>query len=144
MANALKIEGVNRVIRSLRRLAANSRRLDGGNVIVGYTAEYALRVHEMRMVNPGKKRRPQYPGHKPKGKYWDPQGRAQPKFLEEPLREMESRGEIRNIVADAYKKTRSLIKGLKLAGLRVQRESQKRVPVDTGDLKASAFTREER
>lgn len=30
--------------------------------------------------------------------------------------------------------------GLKTAGLLVQRESQKKVPIDTGNLKASAYT----
>ena len=37
--------------------------------------------------------------------------------------------------------TGSLEKGLVLAGLRLQRDSQKLVPVDTGNLKGSAFTR---
>jgi hypothetical protein len=82
------------------------------------------------------------PRHKPKkGRYWDPQGRAQAKFLEQPAREMQP--ELGRIVAEVYKATRSMEQGLLAAGLRLQRESQKRVPVDQGNLKNSAFTRAE-
>ena len=49
-------------------------------VTVGYTAEYALFVHELvDMKLKGKERTT-------KGRYWDPQGKAQAKFLEEPAR----------------------------------------------------------
>lgn len=52
-------------------------------VHVGYTAAYALYVHEsVGMVLQGQDRQ----GFRAKGKYWDPQGRAQAKFLEEPAR----------------------------------------------------------
>lgn len=37
--------------------------------------------------------------------------------------------------------TRGLVRGLKIAGLALQRESQRIVPVDTSNLKNSAFTR---
>jgi hypothetical protein len=48
---------------------------------VGYSASYALYVHEaVGMVLKGQPR----PGGR--GRYWDPQGRAQAKFLEEPAR----------------------------------------------------------
>lgn len=51
-------------------------------VETGYTAEYALWVHEMTdMKLKGKKR------SGGKGRYWDPQGRAHAKFLEQPFRE---------------------------------------------------------
>jgi len=51
-------------------------------VTVGYTANYAVFVHEkVDMVLKGQKRTT-------KGRYWDPQGRAQPKFLEEPSRRL--------------------------------------------------------
>ena len=54
-------------------------------VTVGYTANYAIFVHEaVGMVLKGQKRT----GDKAKGKYWDPQGRAQAKFLEEPSRRL--------------------------------------------------------
>jgi hypothetical protein len=50
--------------------------------VVGYTAAYALYVHELiGMRLKGLPRRPPS-----KGLYWDPQGRAQAKFLEAPFR----------------------------------------------------------
>ena len=53
-------------------------------VRVGYTAEYALYVHEL--VGMKLKGLPRRKPHK--GRYWDPQGRGQAKFLEEPARQM--------------------------------------------------------
>lgn len=51
---------------------------------VGYSAPYALYVHEaVGMKLKGLPRRPS-PPHR--GRYWDPQGRAQAKFLEGPAR----------------------------------------------------------
>lgn len=55
-------------------------------VRVGYTAFYALFVHEMvQMKLKGKPR----PGGR--GLFWDPQGQAQAKFLERPARELRPR-----------------------------------------------------
>jgi len=52
-------------------------------VDVGYTALYAIYVHEaVGMKLKG------LPRPKGRGKYWDPQGRAQAKFLEEPARRL--------------------------------------------------------
>lgn len=53
-------------------------------VIVGYTAAYAIYVHEN--VEMKWKGRPRQAPHK--GRYWDPQGRGQSKFLEEPARRL--------------------------------------------------------
>lgn len=54
------------------------------SVRVGYTSAYAPFVHEkVDMKLKGQKR----PAPS-KGRYWDPQGRAQAKFLEEPARRM--------------------------------------------------------
>ena len=70
-------------------------RLDGAglnsNVLVGYTADYALFVHEA--VGMKLKGQPRARGTRPggkgwRGRYWDPQGRAQPKFLEGPAYEL--------------------------------------------------------
>lgn len=70
-------------------------RLDGGglnaNVIVGYTAEYALKVHEavgMKLRGKPRARGTRPGGRGWRGRYWDPQGRAQPKFLEAPAYEL--------------------------------------------------------
>jgi hypothetical protein len=53
-------------------------------VTIGYTAAYALYVHEL--VGMKLKGQPRPGG---RGKYWDPQGRAQAKFLEEPFRRLQ-------------------------------------------------------
>lgn len=56
------------------------------SVDVGYTASYALYVHEkVGMVLRGQPRRPSPPHI---GKYWDPQGQGQAKFLEAPARKL--------------------------------------------------------
>jgi hypothetical protein len=58
----------------------------GGDTVVsvGYTALYALFVHEnVAMKLKGEERRPSPPHI---GRYWDPAGRGQAKFLEQPFR----------------------------------------------------------
>ena len=65
-------------------------------VNVDYTASYALFVHEaVGMVLKGQER---VGG---RGKYWDPQGRAQAKFLEEPARTEAS--QLRRIIKENAK-----------------------------------------
>ena len=130
-------------------------------VAVGYTKNYALRVHEltgMKMKGiprdprqrPGKHRKPGMfkflGGSIPiprktvhKGRFWDPQNRAMAKFLEFPFKMR--RGEILRIIKEAYGKGKTLFESVFLGGLFLQRESQKLVPVEFGELKKSAFTR---
>ncbi len=68
----------------------------GTVVEVGYAAGYGLYVHEaVGMVLKGQAR----PGGR--GSYWDPQGRGQAKFLEEPARRLEP--DMRKIIADEMK-----------------------------------------
>ncbi len=65
-------------------------------VKVGYTAAYALYVHEsVGMVLKG------LPRPHNRGRYWDPQGRAQAKFLEEPVRRLAK--ELREIIKNEAK-----------------------------------------
>ncbi len=53
-------------------------------VNVGYTANYAMYVHEnIAMKGKGQPREPGKPG---RGNFWDPAGRGQAKFLEQPAR----------------------------------------------------------
>lgn len=136
MSIVSKIEGVERVIKALtQKEKAHPKRV---SVLVGYRSKYALFVHENReMKLKGQKR------SKPrKGNYWDPQGRAQAGFLETPARE--KRGRIGQIVTQTVENGGTLEQGLVMAGLFLQRESQLMVPVDTGKLKASAFTEVEK
>ncbi len=131
------IKGVGSLLQKLKRRIRVSKRKDDVAVLVGYTAAYALFVHEsIEMKLKGQKRPKPH-----KGRFWDPQGRAQAKFLEAPARE--NRKQYAEIIKTAAKATKSLEKGLFLAGLRLQADSQRLVPVDFGNLKGSAFTRKE-
>lgn len=133
-----KVENLEKVVAYFGKKAAESKANDNGSVVVGYTAQYAIFVHEnLEMKLAGE------PRTNGRGHYWDPQGQAGPKFLEQPAREMSGDGTFANILRTAAKKGLGLMQGLLLCGLRLQRESMLRVPVDTGNLKASAFTRQE-
>jgi len=90
------------------------------SVVVGYTAAYALYVHENLEAR-------------------HPNGQA--RFLVEPLRRLE--GRIAAGLADDVRAGLRLDQALLRQGLYLQAESQRLVPVDTGALKASAFTRAE-
>jgi hypothetical protein len=89
------------------------------SVIVGYTADYAIYVHENLQAN-------------------HPNG-GQAKYLEQPAREL--RTQLMEIIKRAIKQRSTLEQALLVAGLHLQGESMKLVPVDTGMLKSSAFTR---
>ncbi len=68
-------------------------------VNVGYTALYAMYVHEnIEMKGRGMPRDPGNPG---RGNFWDPAGRGQAKFLEEPARTL--RPQLLKIVQNAVK-----------------------------------------
>lgn len=114
------IEGVKAVIEKLRKKREAHK--DGRvSVVVGYTQQYAIYVHENLTA------------HHPVG---------QAKYLEQPFRMMQD--EIAEIVADLLKQGKTMEQALLVAGLRLQRESQLLCPVDTGALKASAFTRSDK
>ena len=129
MADIKGIKAVGQAFNRLSKKAGKNR----VSVIVGYGGEtnYALAVHEnarqeARRRLTKKKKNP----------------KAQWKFLEQPAREFA--GELGRIVAVIMKKTGNMELALKTAGERLQRESQLLVPVDTGDLKGSAFTEVEK
>tara|TARA_R110002110_G_scaffold11958_2_gene57070 strand:+ start:222 stop:644 length:423 start_codon:yes stop_codon:yes gene_type:complete len=136
MVSMIRIHGVRKLANELNSRLPEAGLASAAEVRVGYTAEYAVYVHEAPMTLRGKKR------PKPtKGRYWDPQGRATNKFLERPFRAMKNSGELIRIISTAYKNGASLEQSLSVAGLRIQRLSQLMVPVDIGHLKGSAFTR---
>jgi hypothetical protein len=121
-----KVHNLQAVLRALEKLERESIRKNTGDVIVGFSASYALFVHENTSAS-----------HK----------NGQAKFLEEPARTKQ--GEIARSIREAMERKTakgrrvSLLQALKIGGLRLQREAQKLTPVDTGNLKASAFTEEE-
>jgi len=111
-----QVERVQAVIDALKQKGlVHPKRI---SCIVGYTQNYALYVHENLQA------------HHEVG---------QAKYLEQPFRQ--GANELGRMIKEAVAKGASLGQALLLAGLRLQRESQQLVPVDTGALKASAFTR---
>jgi hypothetical protein len=122
-----KVERVKEVVQALRRrgdrlLRSSGRRAKGSrdaepSVVVGYTQHYAIYVHENLHA------------HHPVG---------QAKYLEQPAREMAP--QLGQLVTRAVRGGSTLAQAMLVAGLRLQRESILLVPVDTGALRASAFT----
>lgn len=89
------------------------------SAVVGYTAAYAIYVHENLLAKHAH------------GK--------QAKFLEQPARELA--GELALLISESRRKGKTMGQALLIAGLRLQRESMMLVPIDTGNLRGSAFTR---
>lgn len=117
----MKIEGVQQIVAKLQAMVAKSITDDNVSVIVGYTAAYGVHVHENLTA-------------------YHPVGQA--KFLEEPARLLQPR--LKDEIFEQLKRGRTMAQALLVAGLRLQRESMKLCPVDTGALRASAFTRLEK
>lgn len=111
-----RIDKVEAVIKALNKGAAKWGK--PAAVIVGYTQSYAIYVHENLAA------------HHEVG---------QAKYLEEPARTY--RTTIANVITTALKKGADMVTALLLGGLFLQRKSQELCPVDTGALRASAFTR---
>ena len=88
------------------------------DVAVGYTANYSLSVHENLEAY---------------------HSNGQAKFLEQPARQLSK--EIARIIKDLLGKRKSIEVALMTAGLFLQKQSQLLVPVRTGNLKNSAFTK---
>lgn len=115
----MKIENLTSLLGKLGKLAADSKAKDDGAVITGFSQNYGVIVHEDQEAH-----------HE----------HGQAKFLEQPARQLTSDGTISGIVAKTVKAGHGVVKGLVMGGLRIQREAQLLVPLDTGALKASAFT----
>jgi len=150
------IRGLQSLVGKLREMAAKASKESNVSAIVGYTASYAVYVHEnvemkwkglprsgeVRMLSGAGGERTVTTGHakgKGKGFYWGPHGQA--KFLEQPMRELSNSGEFSRIIFKALSQKKTMAQALLLAGLKLQRDSQKLVPVEFGNLRASAFTR---
>lgn len=112
-----RIENLSALQATLRERAKEAKEANV-SVLVGFGTNYALYVHENLEAN-------------------HPVGQA--KFLEQPAREMQR--DLADIVVEGMRKGIGMVKSLLLAGLRLQREAQIRCPVDTGAMRASAFTR---
>ena len=113
-----ELQNFRRLQAKLLALAGRAKK-DTPSVVVGFTQNYAIYVHERTDL------------HHPVG---------QAKFLEQPARQLSNDGTLGAIVSAAMREKKTMAQGLLLAGLRLQRESQHLTPVDTGALKGSAFT----
>lgn len=113
----VRIEGLSNVLRMLSRSRRRYKEASTASVTVGFTQTYALVVHEDRSAR-------------------HDIGKA--KYLEDPARE--NFKEIGEIVLTAISFGSSFTDGLMLGGLFLQGLAQEETPVDTGALKASAFT----
>lgn len=132
MADLSNIKGLQRLLDKLQQRAAKARKDGKATVAVGYSARYAIYVHEN--LEQKLKGQPRPSGL---GVYWGPSG--QPKYLEGPFRRMAQ--ELKSMIREGIQRGLTMAQALLRAGLRLQRESQKLVPVEYGILKASAFTR---
>jgi hypothetical protein len=140
-----RIEGAKELQAKFKKRIVRAERDHRVAVLVGYyNAKYALYVHENREMKwKGRERMGRRPdGSARKGKYWDPQGKGQSQYLIQPYREKIN--QIRKIYRTIYSRTKDLALGLVIAGQFLQRESQQLVPVDSGNLKGSAFTEVEK
>ena len=110
--------GLKKLVEQLRRKAAEASEADGASVVVGFSAAYALFVHEDTQA------------HHEVG---------QAKFLEEPARTQQKK--YAGTVSTVMQRGGTMQAALLTAGLALQADSQRLCPVDKGLLRASAFTR---
>jgi hypothetical protein len=111
------------------------------SVVVGYATDYALYVHEDLTKAHGEAFNVKHADEIAAGTEHSRGPNQQAKFLEQPARQ--NRDSYKQIIFGAMKEGKTLKQALLLAGLQLQRDSMEIVPVDTGILKASAFTRVE-
>ena len=131
-----EIKGLKKVLQAIQR---RGKEIYGNpatppKVIVGYTANYAIYVHENLQARHAGATLVSYKS----GQKRTYIGVGQAKFLEQPARQYQD--ELAKIVRTIVVGGGTLAQGLYMAGLRLQRESMRLCPVDTGALRASAFT----
>ena len=117
-----ELQGLSNVISALQQLKKRYYETKPPPVVVGYTQSYALYVHEVP-ANHSKRGRT--------GKW---------KYLTDPARRLNNDGTLKDMILSAIQQGTQLNLAMLRAGMRLQRESQQEVPVDTSALKASAFT----
>ena len=113
-----------------------SQKQASGRILVGYSAPYAMFVHEaVGMVLQG------LPRPSGLGNYWDPKG-AQAKFLEQPTRIYAK--DMGHFICQQMRHGSTLLIAMTRAARILLRESKKLVPVETGLLKESGYIKVER
>lgn len=134
MVPKIKIKGLNSVKKKLELELKKRKAETAQGIQVGYSAPYAIYVHEaVEMRLWGKPRKSGI------GVYWDPLGEAQAKFLETPART--KRKQLEAHMQTVAKNTNSVRRGMKAFGDLLLKESKKLVPVETGALRDSGYVR---
>lgn len=118
MGKVLGMRSLRDNLQKRLRKAGKGTKAGTASVIVGYTQEYAIYVHENLEA-------------------YHEVGNA--KFLEIPFREIEP--DVPSILRKSIAAGMTLPQALLALGLKVQRTSMEQVPIDTGALRSSAFTR---
>lgn len=136
-----QVTGLSSLVQKLKDKVTASVKGDNTSVIVGFSTGYAVFVHENLEALHGAAYNAAYADQIASGAMHDRGPRQQAKYLEQPARELNNNGELRRILTEGYKRGLNLEQCLMLCGLRIQRESQNLVPVDTGLLRSSAFTK---
>ena len=159
----MKVEGLKRLQDRMRqevnKRLASPDAVAGESVVVGYTAAYAVHVHENLEAAHGAAYNAKYADEIAQGQTVNKKGRVvkkrgwkgrtsrgpgqQAKFLEQPARELSNSGELSNDVVTAMRRGEKLQDAVLVAAEHIQRDSQDLVPVDTGNLRGSAFTLKE-
>lgn len=139
MADVVKIQGLESLVAKLRAKAASAAKDGDVSVVVGYTTEYAVWVHENLEAAHGQAFNVKHAAEIKAGLEHSRGPLQQAKFLEQPARE--NRADYAADVEKVVRAGKTLAQALLVAGLHLQRDSQELVPVDTGLLRASAFTR---
>lgn len=126
-----RVSGTGKLQANLTAKMRETQKQASGRIVVGYSAPYAMFVHEaVGMVLQG------LPRPSGIGNYWDPSG-ARAKFLEEPTRLYSK--DMGAFICRQMRGGSKLVPALLKAGQMLLRESRKLVPVETGKLKASGY-----
>lgn len=153
----MKIQNLDRLQDKLRQATEelSEPATKGNTIVVGYTANYAVYVHEDTEAAHGEIYNTKYAaeiaqGYTKSGKRkrgWKGKTMRGPnqqaKFLERSARELSNSGELGQIVKSVLGSGATLMGAMMAAGQRIMFQSQQIVPVDTGNLKASGFVERE-
>lgn len=127
----VNIQGRGRLAKNLQ---TKIKKLHNATVVVGYSAPYALYVHEsIEMELEGEPRTSHI------GVYWGQPTRlgGQAQFLLKPF--IEHKKDISNIVKNELRAGKTLRQALLTAGRILLKESKKLVPIETSKLRSSGF-----
>lgn len=131
----VQIQNGDQLIARLKEMENNSRRNDNCTVHVSFRAPYAIYVHEA--VGMKLKGLPRPSGI---GNYWDPAGKARPKFLLSAALDVVGSGAYSRTIQERLRLGQNLSQAVMTAGLLIEAEAVERVPVEHGLLKLSAYT----